>query len=451
MTPTLVGRWQTRLVLMLVVAVPWTLIVAPLLGVGLGPALGMVALGAVLGLVWEAGYHALQQLRWDKDWPSLFALAAGLPEALLSWVVLGAVGLRPADGAFVLLFASTWLLLWLVQQGPLRVLAQGWRFHGARFVERHATRALAPMPQPVSPRSDLMAPEPAPEPEAAPVVAPVRAPKRPERPKPRRPRPALALPARRVAVAVVAAAVLAGLGWSISTTAGKDHAGSVAQAEGQHRVPAQDAATKGGPDTSTSAAGDAARATGRSQPAVPAAPDPDAQQPVRWEVPSDHKAYKTWNSQQRVTPYAVTIPRLQLQKVLSSVGLTPQGTIQTPAKPGDAAWYDAAAAPGQVGPGVLVGSMVEGRGAKTGVFARIGQLVPGDTVVVTRTDSTSIQFIVNRVQRVSFDRFPTRDVYGMTAKSTLRLVGYSQAGKGKGHNVIVYAKAVRLLQPKKAS
>ena len=425
MTPTLVGRLQTRLLLMLVIGLPWTLVLATLLGTGLGAALGMVAVVTVLGLLWEAVYHALQQLRWDKDWPSLLALLAGIPEGLVAWAVLAAVGLRPGGGAVALLFGTTWLLLWLVQQGPLRVLAPGWRFHGARFLE--------PRPEPVRPvespaaLDELLTPtaEPEPEPEPEPVRAAA----------PRKVRTPLTLPGRRLGVALLAAAVLAGLGWSISTTVGKEHHGSArAQADRPATASTPPEAPAGSPAP-------------RAQDAAPA---PAAQQPVKWQVPSDHKAYRTWDAAQRITPYAVTIPRLQLQTLLGSVGLSPTGTIQTPAKASEAAWYDAAAAPGQTGPAVLVGSMSD-KGAQHGVFAQVGQLVPGDTVVVTRTDSTSIQFIVDKVQQVPFAKFPTRQVYGMTDKPTLRLIGFSKAGKASGTNVIVFAKAVRLLQPKQAS
>jgi len=420
---------------MLSIAVPWTLILAPLLGLGIGPALGMVGIVTVLGLVWETGYHAYQQLRWDKDWPSLLALLAGVPEGLLAWLVLGGFGLRPSGGAFLALFGSTWVILWLVQQGPLRVLAPAWRFHGARFVEPRPAPVRALEPEPQTPLGDLMSPatEPASEPVAEP--APARTPA-----TPRKVRTPLAFPGRRVGVAVVAAAVVAVIGYAVGTTLTKDH---TASAHSSSHAPAAGAQRhrSGGHGAGGSAA--------KPKSGVPAPPNPAAQRPVKWEIPSDHKAYRTWNVSQRVTPYAVTIPRLRLQKVLSSVGLSATGTMQTPAKPTDAAWYDAAAAPGQNGPSVLVGAM--GTSAKPGVFARVGQLVPGDTVVVTRTDSTSIQFIVNKVQRVSFDAFPTRAVYGMTDKPTLRLIGYAKSGKGRGQNVIVYAKAVRLLQPKQAS
>jgi hypothetical protein len=102
MTPTLSGRLQTRVALMALVAVPLTLLLALLPGVTLVGGLLTILVMTALGLGWELVYHALQQLRWDKDWPSLLGLVAGIPEALALWAVLGLFGLRPSAGAFAL-------------------------------------------------------------------------------------------------------------------------------------------------------------------------------------------------------------------------------------------------------------------------------------------------------------------------------------------------------------
>jgi hypothetical protein len=148
-TPTLSGRIQTRLALLGLVGVPWTMMIAPALpgGVQRGQALAALLVVAVLGVGWELLYHACQQLRWDRDWPSLFALAAGVPEGALAWPMLHQLGLAPrAPLAYVLFFGTTWLLVWLVTQGPIRVLAPRWRHTGGRLLRRRIRE-----PDPVSP------------------------------------------------------------------------------------------------------------------------------------------------------------------------------------------------------------------------------------------------------------------------------------------------------------
>jgi hypothetical protein len=150
MTPTLIGRFQTRLFLILVVGVPWTLLISPLLPVPATVHLPTVyrvtysALGlvAAIGLLWDAIYYGLQQLRWDKDWPSLFSLLNGLNEGVSTWIALHIFGTlggtlapsNPMFGAFVLHFSTTWILIWLAMQGPMRILFLRWRFQGGRVI-----------------------------------------------------------------------------------------------------------------------------------------------------------------------------------------------------------------------------------------------------------------------------------------------------------------------------
>ena len=152
MTLTLGGRIQTRLVLLSSVGLAWTLAVAPMLPRPAGAPLRLayqvtletsVAM-TILGIVWEFVYHGLQQLRWDKDWPSLLGLLTGVLEAVPVWLVLHALRIVPGGAElsspilplYAAHFGSTWLLVWLVGQGPIRVLQPRWRFEGGSFSRR---------------------------------------------------------------------------------------------------------------------------------------------------------------------------------------------------------------------------------------------------------------------------------------------------------------------------
>ncbi len=148
MTPTLSGRIQTRLFLVATVAAVWTLIIGPALvpiaggGAGISDvyrlAFGALVLVAVVGIAWELLYHGLQQYRWEKDWPTLFGLVTGLPEGIVVFALLSAglpwdVGDVPTD-AFTVHFATTWLVIWLVANGPMRVAFIRWRFRGGQLL-----------------------------------------------------------------------------------------------------------------------------------------------------------------------------------------------------------------------------------------------------------------------------------------------------------------------------
>jgi hypothetical protein len=150
LTPTLSGRIQTRIFLVLVVGLPWTVLVTPLLPVPGSTQLQSVyrvtltalAVMVVVGVAWDALYYGLQQFRWDKDWPSCFGLLNGINEGVTTWVGLHLVGVlsgsygssNPMFTAFSILFSSTWILAWLTTQGPMRVLLPRWRFRGGRIV-----------------------------------------------------------------------------------------------------------------------------------------------------------------------------------------------------------------------------------------------------------------------------------------------------------------------------
>ena len=92
----------------------------------------------VLGVVWEFVYHGLQQFRWEKDWPTLFGLLLGVPEGSWRSPWPGAAcwpGWRTsASTAFLVGFGTTWLVTWLLVNGPMRIFSVHWRFRGGRLL-----------------------------------------------------------------------------------------------------------------------------------------------------------------------------------------------------------------------------------------------------------------------------------------------------------------------------
>jgi len=142
MVPTFSGRLQTRLFSMVVVGLPWTLLaclvlspLAPSLGAMFRAGLFAWAATLLVGLaVWEPIYHGLMQFRWEKDWPTLFILLESIPEGIVVWILLTTIGPGAPGVAFVLLFATTWLAVFLTIHGPMRVVFLRWRFRGGRLL-----------------------------------------------------------------------------------------------------------------------------------------------------------------------------------------------------------------------------------------------------------------------------------------------------------------------------
>lgn len=139
MTPVLIGRWQTRILMLATIGSLVALLLSLIFGFANLPVfffvLGYVAL---FGVVWDIGYNALTNLRWDRDWPAAFQVAAGVWEGLVLYLVITIVGLPGIPAGlvplwlFVLQYGLTWLLVFIWVQGPQRVFQPLWRFHGGR-------------------------------------------------------------------------------------------------------------------------------------------------------------------------------------------------------------------------------------------------------------------------------------------------------------------------------
>lgn len=146
MLPTLNGRIQTRIFMLVVFGGIITFLLTPVL-----PGLGfngdsyqvtyiILATTLVLGIVWELIYHAIQQFRWEKDWPTMFGLITVINEGALVWLLVD-LGLVPGieeDSvdfwAFFIDFSVIWFVIWVWTNGPMRVPFIRWRFFGGRIV-----------------------------------------------------------------------------------------------------------------------------------------------------------------------------------------------------------------------------------------------------------------------------------------------------------------------------
>lgn len=126
----------------------------------------------------------------------------------------------------------------------------------------------------------------------------------------------------------------------------------------------------------------------------------------------------------RSKPVSIDIPVIDVHSTLQYLGLTAQGTLQVPA-PGpqynEAAWYKYSPTPGSLGPAVISGH-VDSAAQGPSVFFNLGDLRPGDKVLVTRADGLVAVFRVDGVRRYPKDHFPTLLVYGDTDHAALRLI-----------------------------
>jgi hypothetical protein len=144
MTPTLFGRWQTRLLLLATVGVLVSLPFAlGLIGSGANTIyfwiLGYVA---VFGIIWDIVYDQIQKYRWDRDWPAVYQLLAGIWEMVFVFCGIKLFGFLPipipkeelSPGIFLLHYSLVWLAVFIVSQTLMRVIFVRWRFRGGEWL-----------------------------------------------------------------------------------------------------------------------------------------------------------------------------------------------------------------------------------------------------------------------------------------------------------------------------
>ena len=138
MTPTISGRWQTRVATLGTVGA----IVTSLFAAGYWDETFFLVLGyvAAFGIAWDVPYILLQRLRWDRDWPTSFQVANGVIEGILVYALIDATGLPGIKegsvgvGLFVAHYGFTWLSTFILVQGPMRAVFPRWRFQGGRIL-----------------------------------------------------------------------------------------------------------------------------------------------------------------------------------------------------------------------------------------------------------------------------------------------------------------------------
>jgi hypothetical protein len=120
------------------------------------------------------------------------------------------------------------------------------------------------------------------------------------------------------------------------------------------------------------------------------------------------------------TPVRLALPTLGVDTELIALGLEDDGSLEVPEDADVAGWWAGGADPGERGPAVVVGHVDSHEGP--GIFVDLGDLTPGDRVVIVREDGSAVHFDVERLERHPKDDFPTEAVYGATDAPTLRLV-----------------------------
>jgi hypothetical protein len=170
---------------------------------------------------------------------------------------------------------------------------------------------------------------------------------------------------------------------------------------------------------------------------VPAAPEVPAEPTVRSgaDVSADEPVGE---------PLTISIPAIGVFSELVPIGLLEDGTVAVPPDPFVAGWFTGGPRPGERGPAVIVGH-VDSKKSGPGVFWDLVRLPVGSIVTITTTTGTN-DFVVDEVDRIPKDEFPTERVYGPVPRPALRLVTCGGSfDRSIGHyrdNVVAFLSAV---------
>lgn len=133
MTPVLVGRWQTRLFLMLTFGLAVTI---PFVIFGGGNPLVILAFVTLTGFLWDILYTLIQKFHWDHDWPAVFQFGAGVWECIILFIAAFGLGIFGPGNPIIIFFHywAVWLTTFLASQSIMRIIFPRWRFFGGRII-----------------------------------------------------------------------------------------------------------------------------------------------------------------------------------------------------------------------------------------------------------------------------------------------------------------------------
>jgi hypothetical protein len=149
MTPTLPGRWHTRLLLFIFIGLPITLIYAFYLRNWSWPPdqdpFVFLTFLTLIGLLLDIVYVQIQKFRWDHDWPFIFQFFSMIFEFVVAYLLMellvqtldfgtwlfpnGSIPIETASTHFILVFIPSFIAL----LGFVQIFLVRWRFKGGEI------------------------------------------------------------------------------------------------------------------------------------------------------------------------------------------------------------------------------------------------------------------------------------------------------------------------------
>jgi LPXTG-site transpeptidase (sortase) family protein len=122
-----------------------------------------------------------------------------------------------------------------------------------------------------------------------------------------------------------------------------------------------------------------------------------------------------------IVPAFLTIPSIGVRANVEQVGKKSDGSMDTPKKFDDVAWYSPGSKPGEAGNAVIDGH-VNNALTTAGVFEHLNSLNLGDAIDVADSSGHTLNYIVTSIQEYPADAAPAASVFATTGPSQLVLI-----------------------------
>jgi sortase A len=129
-------------------------------------------------------------------------------------------------------------------------------------------------------------------------------------------------------------------------------------------------------------------------------------------------------------PVRLKIPSIEVDAMVESVGITPEGAMGIPEDADNVAWYNLGSRPGEQGSAVIDGHF-DKEDQSPAVFAKLDQLMPGDVLYLENDQNETLSFVVKE-SRMYDVRDSTEEIFNNNEGIFLNLI--TCAGTWDTHN-----------------
>jgi LPXTG-site transpeptidase (sortase) family protein len=129
----------------------------------------------------------------------------------------------------------------------------------------------------------------------------------------------------------------------------------------------------------------------------------------------------TVTAQNREAPLRLSIPAINVDAKVQSVGLGKSGNMAVPTNFTDVGWYRYGPAPGQAGSAVIDGHVDNGFGMDA-VFKHINELKVGDDIFIQTADNPHMHFVVSDIETYAAQDVPTQTLFNGDGTPRLNLI-----------------------------